>query len=88
MITRPRPFAALIAATLQVAAVVAAAEAASAQEATPPSGPPSAELAKKCLAPAVKAHPVPPAGSNRSGYAQAQRLYFKDCIARNGNMSN
>ncbi len=85
MITRPRTFTALIAVALQVLV----AGAASAQEAaTPGSGPPTAELAKKCLALAVKAHPVQPAGNSRPGYAQAQRLYFHDCVAKNGNMSN
>jgi hypothetical protein len=45
-------------------------------------GPISAELAKKCRALAIKAHP------NKAGraYAQAQRDYFQDCIAKGGNM--
>ena len=46
-------------------------------------GPISAELAKKCRALAIKAHPNKPAGR---AYAQAQRDYFQDCIAKGGNM--
>jgi len=44
-------------------------------------GPISAELAKKCRALAIKAHPNKPAGR---AYAQAQRDYFQDCIAKGG----
>jgi hypothetical protein len=47
-------------------------------------GPISAELAKKCRALAIKAHPTERAGSR--AYAQAQRDYFQDCIAKGGNM--
>jgi len=47
--------------------------------------PPSAELAKKCRALAIKAHPTQPAGS-KSGFEQAQRDYFRDCLAKGGNM--
>jgi hypothetical protein len=85
MITLPRTFAAPIAVALHVpvAAVASAQEAA-----TPDTGSPTAELAKKCLTLVIKAHPVQRAGSDRSGYAQAQRLYFHDCVAKNGNMSN
>jgi hypothetical protein len=36
------------------------------------------------LAGAIKAHPTERAGSR--GYAQAQRDYFQDCIAKGGNM--
>jgi hypothetical protein len=49
-------------------------------------GPISAELAKKCRALAIKAHPTKPAGSKNGAYAQAQRDYFQDCIAKGGNM--
>jgi hypothetical protein len=48
-------------------------------------GPISVELAKKCRALALKAHLTKPAGS-KNGYAQAQRDYFQDCIAKGGNM--
>ena len=57
---------------------------------TPPAGrsktasPISAELAKKCRALAIKAHPKPASGS----YAQEQRDYYQDCIAKGGNMPN
>jgi hypothetical protein len=44
----------------------------------------SAELAKKCRALAIKAHPTERAGSRP--YAQAQRDYFQDCVAKGGNM--
>ena len=46
----------------------------------------SAELGKKCRALAIKAHPPKPAGSKNGAYAQAQRDYFQDCIAKGGNM--
>jgi hypothetical protein len=44
----------------------------------------SAELAKKCREMAVKAHPTQLAGT--SPYAAAQREYFRQCIAKGGNM--
>jgi hypothetical protein len=44
----------------------------------------SAELAKKCREMAVKAHPTQPAGT--LAYAEAQREYFRQCIAKGGNM--
>jgi hypothetical protein len=43
--------------------------------------PVSAELAKKCRALAIKAHPKA-AGSGP--YAQVQRDYYQDCIAKGG----
>jgi hypothetical protein len=49
-------------------------------------GPISAELAKKGRALAIKAHPTERAGSRAGAYAQAQRDYFQDCIAKGGNM--
>jgi hypothetical protein len=45
----------------------------------------TAELAKKCRALAIKAHPTRPAGG-KSSFEQAQRDYFKACVAKNGNM--
>ncbi len=45
----------------------------------------SAELAKKCREMAIKAHPPVPAGS-RTGNERAQRDYFQQCVARNGDM--
>ena len=47
----------------------------------------SVDLAKKCREMAVKAHPPMPAGS-RSGYAAAERNFFRKCVAQNGNMDN
>jgi len=47
-------------------------------------GPISAELAKKCRELSIKAHPTERVGSR--AYAQAQRDYFQDCIAKGGNM--
>jgi len=49
-------------------------------------GPMSAELAKKCRALAITAHPTERAGSRAGAYAQAQRDYFQDCIAKGGNI--
>lgn len=40
----------------------------------------SADVAKKCRAFAVKAHPPQPAGTK--GYAQAERDAFRDCVAK------
>jgi hypothetical protein len=47
-------------------------------------GPITAELAKKCRELAIKAHPTERAGT--TPYAQAQREYFQQCIAKGGNM--
>jgi len=44
----------------------------------------TAELAKKCREMAVKAHPTQLAGT--TPYAAAQREYFRECIAKRGNM--
>jgi hypothetical protein len=81
--TRTAVLAMLIALLLSAPAVLA--------ETAPPdrsktAGPISAELAKKCRALAIKAHPTKPAGSKNGAYAQAQRDYFQDCIAKGGNM--
>jgi hypothetical protein len=43
----------------------------------------TAELAKKCREMMIKAYPTRPAGS-RTGAEQAQRDYFKQCIANKG----
>jgi len=45
----------------------------------------SADLAKKCREMAVKAHPSPVPPGNKA-YAQAQRDFFRECVARNGEM--
>jgi hypothetical protein len=45
----------------------------------------TAELAKKCRALAIKAHP-PTVPGKRTGSEQAQRDYFRDCVAKNGNV--
>ena len=44
----------------------------------------TAELAKKCRAMAIKAHPPAPPGTG--SYAQAERDFYRDCIAKNGVM--
>jgi len=44
----------------------------------------SAELAKRCREMAVRAHPPQPAGT--TAYAAAERTYFRECVARDGNM--
>jgi hypothetical protein len=46
------------------------------------SAPPTAEVAKMCRQLAIKAHPTQPPGS-RTGYQQAQRAYFQDCVEKN-----
>jgi hypothetical protein len=47
----------------------------------------SAELAKKCRALAIQAHPTQQPGS-RYGSGQAQREYYRECIAKDGKMEN
>ena len=79
--TRTTVLAMLVALLLPAPAVLA--------ETAPPdrsktAGPISAELAKKCRELSIKTHPTRPAGSR--AYAQAQRDYFQDCIAKGGNM--
>jgi hypothetical protein len=44
----------------------------------------SAEVAKKCRAMAIKAHPPERAGTR--AYAQAERDFFRSCVARNGDV--
>jgi hypothetical protein len=44
----------------------------------------SVELAKKCRGMAIKAHP--PAQAGTSPYAAAERDFFRDCVAKNGDM--
>jgi hypothetical protein len=46
----------------------------------------TAELAKKCRALAIKAHPYKMPGERGPGTAQAERDYFNECVARGGNM--
>jgi hypothetical protein len=45
----------------------------------------TAEVAKKCRALMLKAHPYELPG-NRKGVAHAQRDYFNRCVANEGNM--
>jgi hypothetical protein len=45
----------------------------------------TAEVAKKCRAFAIKAHPPVVAGS-KTGSEQAQRAYFRDCVAKDGDV--
>ena len=45
----------------------------------------TAELAKKCRDMAIKSHPPPTPPGNKA-YAQAERDFFKACVARNGRM--
>jgi hypothetical protein len=42
------------------------------------------DLAKKCRQMAVSAHPPQTAGT--APYAEAERSYFRECVARNGDM--
>ena len=46
----------------------------------------TAELAKKCRALAIKAHPSPIPGTKAKGAEKAQRDYFQQCIAKDGKM--
>jgi hypothetical protein len=46
----------------------------------------SVDLAKKCREMAVKAHPPAPAGT--TAYAQAERDFFRLCVAKNGDMQD
>lgn len=48
----------------------------------------SVELAKKCRAMAVKAHPTQIAGTKPTGAEKAQRDYFRECVAKDGKMEN
>jgi hypothetical protein len=50
-----------------------------------PAGAITVELAKKCRAMALKAHPYKMPGEG-PGSAAAERDYFNDCVARGGNM--
>jgi hypothetical protein len=47
----------------------------------------SVELAKKCRDMAVKAHP-PPIRLGNKAYAQAERDFFAQCVAKNGHVDN
>lgn len=48
----------------------------------------TAELAKKCRALAIKAHPYKLPGQKGPGSAEAERAYFNECVAKGGNMSD
>ena len=48
----------------------------------------TAELAKKCRALAIKAHPSPKPGSKKTGIEKAQRDYFRECVAKDGKTEN
>lgn len=48
----------------------------------------TAELAKKCRAMAIKAHPTQMAGTKPTGVEKAQRDYFTECVAKGGKMEN
>lgn len=46
----------------------------------------TAELAKKCRAMAVTAHPSARPGT-RTGAQKAQNEYYRECVAKDGNMT-
>ncbi len=46
----------------------------------------TAELAKKCRAMSIKAHPYKLPGQKGPGTAQAERAYFNECVAKGGEM--
>jgi|SRR5208283_903586 len=52
---------------------------------SPPASAITVELAKKCRAIALKAHPMSLPGA-KNGTAQAERAYYSACIANNGTM--
>jgi len=52
-----------------------------------PAGAIDADLAKKCRDMAIKAHP-PPMVLGGKPYAQAERDFYKQCVANNGQMPN
>ena len=52
-----------------------------------PAGAITAELAKKCRDMAIKSHPPPTPPGNKA-YAQAERDFFRECVSRNGQMSD
>jgi len=56
--------------------------------ATQPASAITAELAKKCRALAIKAHPTPTPGSKKTGIEKAQRDYFRECVAKDGKTEN
>jgi hypothetical protein len=41
-----------------------------------------ADVAKKCRALAIKAHPTPKAGTKAGGAEKAQRDYFQTCLTK------
>ena len=45
----------------------------------------SVDLAKKCREMAIKAHPRP---HGHKPYAQAERDFFSECVAKNGQMQD
>ncbi len=47
----------------------------------------SADLANKCREMAIKAHP-PPLPLGGKAYAQAERAFFSECVAKNGQMQS
>jgi hypothetical protein len=72
-----------IAKTIIVLAVSVAALTAAAER---PARAITVELAKKCRAMAIKAHPYKMPGVPGQGTGAAERTFFNDCIARGGNM--
>lgn len=45
-----------------------------------------ADLAKKCRAMAIQAHPTPKPGTKATGAEKAQRDYFSLCVSKGGVM--
>lgn len=52
---------------------------------TQPASGVTAEIAKKCRAEAIKAHPSPKPGSHGIGAEKAQRDYFRECVTKESN---
>jgi hypothetical protein len=55
--------------------------------ATAPAGAISVDLAKKCRDMAIRSHP-PPFPIGNKAYAEAERAFFADCVAKNGQMQS
>lgn len=55
--------------------------------ATSPAGAISVDLAKKCRDLAIKSHP-PPIPPGNKAYAVAERQFFANCVAKNGQVQS
>jgi hypothetical protein len=70
----------------QIFALVAATVILGVSAAPKPASAISADLAKKCRDLAFKSHPYKLPGEKGPGSAVAERAYFTECVAKNGDM--